>query len=155
MFSFSSRKPSIDLCPYVRRICDLTTPNLPNVASVARSENRSNRAIPTLICPWENSKPVVDECSTCLTTDLSDRGARLVLPQPVHVEQVLLGYWIDEADMPDPWFFLGEVRRCQAAGGGFWNLGVELIELANNQYRDDLSPLREHAARLLPPVLQS
>lgn len=154
MFSFAKRKTTVDLFPYVRRICDLTTPNLPNVASVDRSENRSNRTIPTLICPWDAGHPAVEECTTCLTGDLSDRGARLILMRRLHVEQVVLGYWIDSVDMPEPWFFLAEARRCHPAGGGFWNLGVEFTQLASDAYREELMPLKEQVAQLLPPVLQ-
>lgn len=155
MFSFARRKPSVDLCPYVRRICDLTTPNLPNVDSSGRTENRSNRTIPTLLCPWENRGPAIDECTSCLTSDLSDRGVRLVLTQPLHAQQVVLGYWIDEDDMEEPWFFLADVRRCQAVGGGFWNLGVELTDLAHVEFREEVAPLREFATQLLPPLVRS
>ena len=102
----------------------------------------------------DDEKPFVDEWSTCLTSDLSDRGARLVLSQPLHAEQVLLGYWIDDADMTEPWFFLADVRRCRAAGGGFWNLGVELMEFANDSLREEIAPLRKFAERLLPPAVK-
>ena len=152
MYLFAKRNRSAELFPYVRRICDLTTPNLPQVDSVGRSENRLNRAIPTLLCPWERNRPVADESSICLTCDMSDRGARLMLNQPIDVEEIVLGYWIQDVDMPEPWFFLADVRRCQPAGGGFWSLGVELTYPAHDRYRDRLVDLKKLAAHLIPPL---
>ena len=153
MFSFAKRKIAVDLCPYIRRICDLTTPNLPTAGSVTRSENRLNRSIPTLICPWVKSQPIVEESFTCLTSDLSDHGACLILSQPIQLEQIVLGFWVESADMREPWFFLAEARRCQPTGGGFWNLGVELLEFANDPYSEELSPLQGLAADLRPPAV--
>lgn len=155
MFPFTQRKPAVEIQPFVRRICDLTTPNLPTGESLGRIANRSNRTIPTLMCPWENGRPVLEESTICLTSDLSDQGARIVLTQPINADQVVLGYWMAESGMTEPWFLLAEVRRCQAAGGGYWNLGVEWTGLAHDRYRDRVAPLKNSAAQLLPPVAKA
>ncbi len=152
MFSFAKNKKTVDIYPYVRRICDLTTPNLATVTA-GRSEDRFNRTIPTLICPWENGYPANHESSVCLTSDLADRGVCLVLNQPFRAEHVVLGYWIAGGEIRDPWFFLGQVRRNRAIGGGFWSVGVELTEFANSNHQRALAPLHEAAASLLPPDL--
>jgi len=152
MYSFAKNKKTVDLFPYIRRICDLTTPNLATVTG-GRSEDRFNRTIPTLIYPWENGRPSEDECSVCLTSDLADRGVRLVLAQPFHAERAVLGYWIGCEQMREPWFFLGEVRRNQPIGGGFWSVGIKLTEFANEDYQQLLAPLTETASKLLPPDL--
>lgn len=151
MFSFANRKKTVDLCPYIRQICDLTTPNMATMFA-GRSENRCNRTIPTLLCPWEDDRPLVDECAICLTSDLADRGIRLVLSQPFRAESVAVGYWIDSDQMTNPWFFLGEVRRNQPIGGGFWAVGIELTEFANDNHGEAFVELREPAGKLLAPV---
>lgn len=151
MFSFANHKKTVDLCPYVRQICDLTTPNLASMFA-GRSEDRCNRAIPTLLCPWENDRPSTDECAICLTSDLADRGVRLVLAQPFRAERVAVGYWIGSDQMREPWYFLGDVRRNQPIGGGFWAVGIELTEFANADHAEAFGGLREAAAKLLPPV---
>ncbi len=151
MFSFANHKKIVDLYPYIRQICDLTTPNLATMFA-GRSEDRFNRTIPTLLCPWEDDRPVVDECAICLTSDLADRGVRLVLTQPFRAETVAVGYWIDAEHMCEPWFFLGEVRRNQPIGGGFWAVGIELTEFANTVHREAFADLRASAAKLLAPV---
>ena len=151
MFSFAYHKKTVDLYPYIRQICDLTTPNLATMVA-GRSEDRFNRTIPTLLCPWENDRPVVDECAICLTSDLADRGIRLVLAQPFRAERVAVGYWIGSNQMREPWFFLGDVRRNQPIGGGFWAVGIELTEYANTDHQEAFADLRETAAKLLSPV---
>ena len=133
MISPSDQKPVTELYPYIRRICDLTTPNLMTQTISGRSENRYNRAIPTLLSPWKRDQPVVEGSTICLTCDLSDRGVGLVLSKPSNFEKVLIGYWIPSTNMPEPWFFIGEVKRTHAMGGGFWALGVELTELSSKQ----------------------
>lgn len=151
MFSFAAQKKINDLRPHLRRLRDLTTPNLPSEYE-DRSDDRLNRAIPTLLCPWEAGRPSVDETTICLTSDLADRGVGLLLNQPTRFEQVVLGYWTCSDQMPEPMFLLGDVRRNQPIGGGFWVLGVELTQLASNEYRYELRQLRVAAARLLPPA---
>ena len=151
MYSFAQHKKTVDLQPYIRRISDLTTPNLSKVSS-GRSEARLNRAIPTLLSPWENGRPMVDEISICLTTDVADRGVGLVLSQPFRAKQVVVGYWVSEDEMSEPWFFLADVCRNQPMGGRFWVLGVELIEFAKIESKEALAAMKVVAADLLPPA---
>ena len=151
MFTFARNKKTTDLYPYIRRICDLTTPNF-STKWEGRSEDRFNRTIPTLLCPWHDDRPVLDEVSVCLTSDLADRGVRVVLSQPFHAERVVLGYWIGSDDMCEAWFFLGDVRRNQPIGGGYWAVGIELAEYANTDHKEKLVELKNAAAKLLPPI---
>jgi hypothetical protein len=151
VFSFTKSKKNVDLCPFIRRICDLTTPNLTASAELARVENRYNRAIPTLVMPWVATLPVVDRYVFGLTKDIADRGIGVILSEPFDAGELLLGFWLDSDEMHEPWFFSGSTRRCSPIGGGFWLLGVELAEFANPilmKQHDRLMPL---AAKLLPP----
>ncbi len=153
MFSFAEHKKSVDLQPYIRHLCDITTPNLAIVTAFdGRSENRYNRTIPTLLSPWQDDRPLVDECIIGLTSDMADRGVRLVLNQPFPADTVIVGYWISSDTMPEPWFFLGNIRRNQAIGGEFWAVGIELTEFANTNYNETLAVLKPLAAKLLAPV---
>ena len=152
MFSFVKRKKSLDIASQLRRLCDLTTPNLCIREKPSRRKDRYNRAIPTLLCPWEGDRPVEDESTIVLTRDISDSGVGLVLSQPFRANRVLVGFFFDAWDPGQPWFFLGDVLRNMAFGGGYWNVGVELDEFANSIYPEKVKPLRALAAKLLPPV---
>ena len=151
MFSFAKRKKTVDLNPYIRRICDLTTPNLTTVIK-GRSENRYNRSIPTLLSPWQDDRPLVDECAIGLTSNMADCGVCMVLTQPFRADAVVVGYWIPCDTMCEPWFFLGNIRRNQAIGGGFWAVGIELTEFANPNYVETLSVLKPLTAKLRLPA---
>lgn len=144
MFSFTKRKKSVDLSPYVRRICDLTTPNMTTSTELVRVENRYNRVIPTLILPCVGGRPLLDAHVIGVTKDIADHGIGLVLSEPFQAKNVLLGFWIDSEKMSEPWFFSATARRCVAVGGGFWTLGVELDEFAN--------PILGHAYKSLLPL---
>lgn len=150
MFSFGANKKTVDLYPYIRRICDLTTPNL---STGERAENRLNRAIPTLICPWEKNQVLLEECSICLTSDLADGGVGLMMTEPFHAPQAVVGYWIANSEMSEPWYFVGDLRHVQPVGGGFWSVGIALSEYANKRHQRALAPLQHAALQLLPPDL--
>jgi hypothetical protein len=151
MYSFTNRKKTVDVSPHVRHICDMTTPNLAPM-STGRAENRYNRAIPTLLGPWQDDHPLVEECIVGLTTNLSDRGVGLVLYQPFRADEVIIGYWVSAELMHAPLFFLGNVRRNQPIGGGFWAVGIEFTEYASGEYAETLAPLFPSAATLLSPA---
>ena len=95
--------------------------------------------------------PCVDEAAFVLTKDISDAGIGIVANQPICANEVLVALWPDEGVSKSPWFFLSEVRRNAPLGGGFWILGIELTEFANDEYMDLLKPLRPLAERLRTP----
>ncbi len=144
-------KKTIEVCKHLARVCDLTTPNMAAPSCEDRVEDRHNRSIPTLICPWEHNNPHVDESAFVLTKDLSDIGIGIVSNQPIRATEVLVGLWPDEQVADEPWFFLGDVKRIAPLGGGFWIMGVALTEFANQDHQDALRPLRSLAERLRVP----
>ncbi len=139
-----------DLGHYLKRVRDLTIPNWGNYDDWNRQENRFNRALPMVLCPWENGK--IDEPNTIyvLTKDVSNLGISLVFFQPVHVEQVVIGLYPDADDPSQPWFFVGNTRHLTEVGGGFWTMGVQLTEFLNTKYPSELEVLKPYAERLLP-----
>ena len=96
--------------------------------------------------------PCVDECAFVLTKDLSDAGIGIVANQPICASKVLIGIWPNEKVANEPWFFVSEVIRNAPLGGGFWVLGIELTEFANQEYQDVLKPLQTLAERLRVPT---
>jgi hypothetical protein len=153
MFSFARRKSVMNVAPVVRRITDLTSPNLAPPDGDARSESRYNRSLPALLAPWEKDAVIAGECTWTLSKNLSDRGVALLLQQPFRAAAVVVGFWPPSAYCPaehfGPFFILGEVRENVEIGGGYWQLGIAFTQLLNDQLQvRELMPL---AARLLPP----
>jgi len=105
-----------------------------------------------LLSPWQEDRPLGDECIIGLTSDAADRGVAVVLNQPFRADAVVVGYWISPDAMSEPYFFLGNITRNQAIGGGFWAVGIEITEFANTNYNETLAVLKPLAAKLLSPV---
>jgi hypothetical protein len=145
MSLFDTRERLNEIRSLLRQLADLTSPNLPPLEGEFRSENRSNRALPALLAPWEEGGPVVDECTYALTKDLSDRGVALVLHQPFKAPQVVVGLWLEF-----PRFALGDVRQNVPLGGGFWQLGVEIVDVLEPGHYPEVESLVPLAAHLLP-----
>ena len=150
MYTFApSPRPQVE--SRLRRIVDLTVPNFHRLSQDERFEGRSNRVIPVLICPWEGGRPVPDEHLFALTKDLSSDSAGLVLPQPVRASAIVVGFWLGEEVMDEPWYFLGRAQSLRKMGGGFWTAGVQFTEFLSPTERSLCAPLEALVARLPAP----
>lgn len=152
MFSFAAKKSRVDIAKHLRRICDCTSPNNGTAESgvLERKENRYNRLLPAIIWLWDDDRPNVVKHCTAVTKDLTDRGVGLILPAPLAGgRKIVVCLPSSDDDRADPWFFLGEVVRGRALGAGYWVVGVEMVELLNNERPETIEPLRVEAVRLL------
>ena len=145
---FHNQNDQVQLRATLRRICDLTSPNLPRIDE-SRGEGRQNRCIPVLLTPWEDETPIVDETTTALTKDISDGGLSLTLPGPFRVQEIAIGFWVPDDDYQSHAFFLlGHTRESVPIGGGFWGLGIETIRPLRNTEVEELLPM---VVKRLPP----
>jgi hypothetical protein len=124
---FGRRKPEqVQVQGFLRRICDLTSPNLPHVDD-ARGDSRQNRTIPVFVAPWYAGKPDLEGATAALTRNISDQGLSVTLSKRADLQEVAVGFWLPRLTN-DAWFFLGVVRHNIPIGGGFWALGIEITE---------------------------
>ena len=150
MFFTRAKGEQYQLQGYLRRICDLTSPNLPRQDEF-RGLNRQNRTIPILLTPWEDGMPVVSDTATALTKDISDHGLCVTLSQPFRCEEAVVGFWLPQVQDYNPWFFLSLVRQHVSIGGGFWAMGLEAVELLTVSSGSELARLLPLVKQLLPP----
>ena len=151
MYTFQERLPAQSVQARLRRLGDLTVPNSPLCGDAARGIPRHNRAIPTLICPWQNGAADVSRCTIAITRDLADEGVGLLLTHPVSGPELLVGYLLPDAAIQSPWFFRGMIQHNTPIGGGFWVVGVALLEFFTSQRNASLIALEPLAQKLLPP----
>ena len=109
MFFSKEQGELYQLRGYLRRICDVTSPNLPWWDD-GRCEDRVSRTIPVLLTTWENNRPVLRETTTALTRDISDRGLSVALCQAFREENAVVGFWIPGTRGCGPWFCLAAQR---------------------------------------------
>jgi len=152
MFSFQRDKNRVELQAHMRRVADLTSPNLIPIKGGIRSEERFNRSLPVLVAPYENGKVSIEGGAFALSKDLCDHGVSVISCQSCPETDVVVGMWlytphIDKDDV-EPFFFLGRVRQCAELGAGYWQIGIELKEVVKSHKL--LAELKPLALKLLP-----
>lgn len=148
MFWFHSRDKHVEINRVIRRLINASTPNRTPLRGESRWELRSNRTMPVLLVPYDDNELSVTEVAYALTKNLSSQGLALVLHQPLRAEQVVVGIWSNA----QAHFVSGKVRQSIALGGGFWQIGVETMELLCTAHSPELIRLLPWAARLDPSV---
>ena len=157
MYSFEQDKKRVEIQGQMRRIADLTSPNLPPLFGTARAADRSNRTLPVLVAPYSNGKAWAERGAFAVTKDLGDHGLSVISCQPSPELEVVIGIWpytphVD-VENTDPIFFVGRVRQCTEIGAGYWQIGIELCEVVKcRKLAASLQPL---ARTLLPKRAQS
>ena len=96
--------------------------------------------------------PCLDEATFVLTKDISLGGIGIIANKKIRSGELLVCLWPDENVSESPCFFLGKVRRNSRIGGGFWILGIELMEFANQEHQNVLDVMRPIAEGLLTPT---
>ena len=129
MYDFDERKKKLDVQAILRRIVDKSSPNLPPFTGENRGKTRCNRSLPVLLLPLQNHNLMIGEARYAITKDISSDGLglSLMLPKPMSAETVIVGFWNDSNTI----FFLGEVRQNMPIGGGFFQMGVQVMEKAD------------------------
>lgn len=148
MFSFGSKNKRQALAKCMRRLADITTPNIQPIEEDSRLARRNTRVLPALLVPWQEGGPQASEVQTVLLKDISDLGAGLVLDERCEAREVLIAVWVCEEE--SPWFFMGQVRQQHPIGGGHWALGLELTEVIDITDLNGIELLAPYVARLLP-----
>jgi len=152
MFTFTRDKKLVELQGYMRRVADLTCPNLPPSSGNYRLLDRYNRSLPVLIVPYADAMMNVDEASFAVTKDMCDHGLSLISCQPHLSPEVIVGIRLSgspsDNEPEEPFFVLGRVRQCSELGGGYWQVGIELTEVMKSGTVS--SALARLAQKLLP-----
>jgi hypothetical protein len=113
-------------------------PGLTGLADGPRLERRVNLTMVVIVIPLEEGKALIDDRFTAVTKEFTSRGVSLVLSQCRAADQVILGF---------PWersmkFVLAQARHLNPMGGGFWQLGFRLKEIASPEDYPGLEEVR-------------
>ena len=90
-----------------------------------RLERRVNLTLVVLVIPIENKRPQVDKAFTAVTKGFSSTGVGVVLSEPMGLDQVILAFR-NQGEMT---FIRAEARHLSPLGGGFYQLGLQMIEV--------------------------
>lgn len=125
MYSFTRRKQQLEVQRQIRRIIDRLTQKRPGTELDQRGESRSNFTLPVLLFADSHSPLSLDSATAALTRDFSGNGVSVTINQDWPSEQVIVVF-CSEGNLK---CLRAIVHGSRAFGGGYWQLGLELVDL--------------------------
>jgi hypothetical protein len=122
------RKRTIDVQSFVLKIINNDCRELEATIEGPRTETRARVCVVVVVVPVENGEPLLDEAFSGVTKELSSTGLALILPEPKTPDHLIVGFRYEN----EMHFVRGKTRHLNPMGGGFYQLGIELIELVEN-----------------------
>lgn len=105
-----------------------------------REAERVNLSVAVVITPMMAGVPYVDDSFFAITKDISLGGASFILTRPLEADELLIGYSLPSS--PELTHLHGAVRHQEEIGGGFRQIGVELLGVFDIQPYPALSKLK-------------
>ena len=120
-----SRKNEVQ--SFVLKVVNNNCPELKALIEGPRLDRRVNLTVVVLVIPVEDDELCADEAFTAVTKEFSTTGVALVLDGPRPLDEAILGFrW--ERDMV---FVRAKAKHLNPMGGGFFQLGFQINELAH------------------------
>ena len=117
-----SRNKQTGVQTFLLKLVNNHCPELGPVFDNRRDETRVPVCIVTLVVPFEDGKPRLDDHFPSVTREFSTSGVSIVLEQARGLDEVILAFcW--ERQMT---FIKGTARHLSPMGAGFFRLGIEL-----------------------------
>ena len=112
-----------------------------------RGETRSCQVMPVLLTADANGEPATGEPACGLITDLCSRGVGIYVQRLVQAEHLFLGMRLDE----DIYVLRGRVASNRFAGGGFYRIGLALLQVMPPSRTGAMQCFRALASKLNAP----
>jgi len=122
-----SRKKTLGVQSLVIKIVNNNCPELKALIEGPRSDSRVNLVMVAIVIPLEKDKLLIQKAFTAITKEFSTTGVALVLDGPLPLDHVILGFRF-EGEMN---FVHAQAKHLSPMGGGFFQLGFQLLELAS------------------------
>jgi hypothetical protein len=134
MFCFSSRKPKLELQPFMLRLINRCGAGRATVCEDRRLETRTKINLGVLLIPMCGECPEVDAAFTVVTKDISSTGLAVMTDRPLSAEEVLIRLPGD-AGMR---LVRATVRNCQQLGCGWIVYNFSVVELLDEKKFPDI-----------------
>ncbi len=130
------RKQNKNAAPFIRKIIDLTTPNL-TMSNDLRHSRRYNRCLPVVFSPWSHKGHDPEQIGIGVTSDMSDEGFSIITQADMIYQELVVAFYRD-GEMDFPWYFHAAVRTNRSLIPSFNLVGLEIIEFLNEQHAKKL-----------------
>lgn len=125
MLSMFSRRKEQEVQGFVVKLVNNNCPELKALIEGPRKDARVPLTVIVLVTPMEGRTPRIEKTFAAATKELSFTGVSLVLPEPRAVDEVILAFR-NESDMK---FIRAQARHLNPLGAGYYQLGVEMLEV--------------------------
>jgi hypothetical protein len=110
---------------FILKVVNNNCPELAALIEGPRLESRVNLTVVVLVVPVEDGRPLAKKAFSTVTKEFSTTGLALVLGEPKVLDEVIVGFrW--EGEMT---FIRATAKHLNPMGGGFYQLGLQMIEL--------------------------
>ena len=121
-----SKKKTIGVQSFILKVVNNSCPELRDQLEGPRLDRRVNLTLAVAVVPLEGQHPRVDRAFTAVTKEFSTSGLSLVLDTPLGLDEILVGFrWEGHLS-----YVRGKARHLNPIGGGFYQLGIQLTEMA-------------------------
>ncbi len=120
-----AKKKILGVQSLVLKIVNNNCPELKALMDGPRNDSRVNLVLVVMVIPLAKGRLFVESAFTAVTKEFSSTGVAVVLDRPRALDQVILGFRF-EGEMR---FVLAEARHLDPMGGGFSQLGFQMLEV--------------------------
>jgi hypothetical protein len=126
-----SRRKEIAVQGFLLKVANNNCPELKAMIEGPRLDRRVNLTLVVLVVPIKRDRPQVREAFTAVTKEFSTSGLAIVLDGPMPLDDMLVGFrWEGELI-----FLRAKTKHLNPMGGGFFQLGVKMLEMIDaNDY---------------------
>ncbi len=110
---------------FIIKLVNNNCPELKAMIEGPRRDRRVNLTVVVMVVPLEGETLRVGRTLTAVTKEFSDTGAAVVLDHQRAIDEAVLGFRF-EGEMT---FIRAKARHLSPLGGGFHQLGFELLEI--------------------------
>jgi len=112
---------------FVLKLVNNNCPEMRAMFDGPRRDSRVNLTIVVMVIPLEGEDLRIGEAFTAVTKEFSASGTAIVLDRQIGLDEVVLAFRFDGEKM----FVRAKARHLSPIGGGFHQLGFEMIEVVS------------------------
>lgn len=122
---------------FLLRVANNNCPELKARLEGPRLDRRVNLTLVVLVVPFERNRAQVPKAFTAVTKEFSSSGVAIVLDGPRPLDELVVAFrW--EGDLV---FVRGKVKHIHPMGGGFFQMGVKLLQMVDPNDHPELKVL--------------
>ena len=120
-----SRHKEQEVQGFLLKVVNNNCPELKALIEGPRLDRRVNLTLVVLVVPIKRKRPQVREAFTAVTKEFSTSGLAIVLDGPSAIDELIVGFrWEGEL-----LFIRARTKHVNPLGGGFFQMGVKMIEM--------------------------